>query len=132
MKKLFYICIGLAIASIGLFLVYLQPGRESEFADYEISEPLLFNPALTDVNLVIRNVMENELRATLTNDTDYLLSPHHAFGLEFFDGENWRVVPWRDGGRLITADLPLLWQNETQHPRYCINGFLPLPPVDLL
>jgi len=74
--------------------------EDSEY--FELSPPLRVNPHLIDVEFALIDIERRAVRGRITNNSELEFWYGAEFHIDFFDGENWRVIP-RDIGFGLAA-----------------------------
>ncbi|MCL2387012.1 MAG: hypothetical protein FWC89_05595 [Defluviitaleaceae bacterium] len=131
MEKYIAICIACIAVLGGGFLLFTHCRDEGihMLHWYEISSPLSFNPELENVELNVISINSDEVRAELVNNTEHDIVTGCCFDFEFFDGNDWRIIPYRN-----FRPIPgiITESNSTRLEHFNIGGdFFPFPDVEL-
>lgn len=74
-----------------IFLVACSPHRP-DTSTFDLAPDLRVNPELDGLVMMTVEVELGALVETIENSSEFLIGLGHPF-LEYFDGENWRIVP---------------------------------------
>jgi len=99
---------------------------------FEVSPPLLINPELIDVELLLTGVFKGstEVSGVIVNNAAHQILFSPAFEFELLYEDNWYKVPrhevvWFAGARLLPSG------EEGWSPRYSLSSFHPFPSAEL-